>query len=59
MKEFIKKAYDVTLVCKKESAIIGHVSAEGIKIISINISGDLNPLKILNSITILEKNLPM
>src|SRR5690606_34928930 len=47
MKEFIKKGYSVTLVCKNESHIIKHSKRAGIETIPINISGDLNPFTIL------------
>lgn len=43
MKEFIKRGYDVTLVCKTDAAIIHHSIEAGIETIPINISGDLNP----------------
>jgi glycosyltransferase involved in cell wall biosynthesis len=46
MKEFIKRGYDVTLVCKNDAAIIHHSIEAGIETIPINISGDLNPLTI-------------
>lgn len=47
MKEFIRKGYNVILVCKRESQIIKHSKQEGIETIPINISGDLNPFIIL------------
>lgn len=47
MKEFIKKGYKVTLVCKNGSQIIKHSEQAGIEAIPINISGDLNPFTIL------------
>lgn len=52
MKEFIKRGYDVTLVCKNDAAIIHHSIEAGIETIPTNISGDLNPLTIfkLNNI---------
>ena len=55
MKEFVKLGYDVTLVCKKEAAIIEHAAAEGIKTIPINISGDLNPVTIFKLYNIFRK----
>lgn len=43
MKEFIRKGYNVTLVCKNDADIIHHSIEVGIETIPINISGDLNP----------------
>ena len=55
MKEFIKRGYDVTLVCKNEAAIIHHSIEAGIETIPINISGDLNPLTIFKLYNIFRK----
>lgn len=55
MKEFIKRGYGVTLVCKKNAAIIYHSIEAGIETIPINISGDLNPLTIFKLYDIFRK----
>lgn len=46
MKEFIRKGYNVTLVCKNDADIIHHSIEAGIETIPTNISGDLNPVTI-------------
>jgi glycosyltransferase involved in cell wall biosynthesis len=56
MKEFVKRGYDVTLVCKNDAAIINHATEERIRTIPLNISGDLNPVTIFKLYNIFRKN---
>jgi glycosyltransferase involved in cell wall biosynthesis len=55
MKEFIRKGYNVTFVCKNDAAIINHSIEAGIETIPINISGDLNPVTIFKLNNIFKK----
>lgn len=55
MKEFIRKGYNVTLVCKNDAAIIHHSIEAGIETIPINISGDLNPATLFKLYNIFRK----
>lgn len=47
MKEFLKRNYNVTLITRNDAALIPHAESEGIEVIPLNISGDINPFTII------------
>jgi len=55
MREFVLRGYNVSLVCKKDSAIINKANETGAAIFPIKISGDLNPYTIIKLFRIFRK----
>ena len=55
IEEFIKKEYNVTLVCKKGAEIITHAIGTCTEVLPLDISGDLNPFTIFKLRQIIRK----
>lgn len=55
MKEFIRRGYNVNLICRPDAKILYYAEKNNIDVIKLKMRGDFDPITILNLIAILRK----